>query len=85
MALRPGSLTPESRLADRALVLAIATFVLLTPPMIAVFDLSVAVFGIPLLHLYAFGVWIAAIVIGGVISRRLMRRQAAAPPIEDGG
>jgi hypothetical protein len=84
MALRPGPLTPESRLADKVLVLAIATFVLLTPPMIAIFDLPVALFGIPLLHVYAFGVWIAAIVIGGVISRRLMRRQAEEPPVDGG-
>jgi hypothetical protein len=85
MALRPGPLTPENRLADRALVLAITTFVLLTPPTIAVFDLPAAVFGIPLLHAYAFGVWIAAIIIGSVISRRMMRRQAQEPPVQGGG
>jgi hypothetical protein len=80
MAPRSNPLTPENRLADKVLVLAIATLVLLTPPVIAIFDLPVSVFGIPLLHAYTFAVWLGAIATGGAIARRLMRREAATPP-----
>jgi hypothetical protein len=76
---RANTVPPETRLAERALVLAVVTFALLTPPIIAVFDLPIALLGVPLLHVYAFAVWLAAIATGGVIARRLMRRQAAQP------
>jgi hypothetical protein len=82
---RTNPLTPDSRLADKALVLAIATLVLLTPPVIAIFDVSVLVFGIPLLHAYAFTVWLGAIAAGGVVARRLMRRETDAPPADRQG
>jgi hypothetical protein len=74
MASAPGPIPPEDRTADRALVLALATFVLLTPPAIAIFDVPVSVLGVPLLHIYAFGVWIVAIAVGGALAVRLMRR-----------
>jgi hypothetical protein len=70
---------PDGRTSDKALVLAVVTFALLTPPTIAIFDLPVSLFGIPLLHVYAFGVWIAAIIVGGIIARRLMREGADGP------
>ena len=76
---RANPVPPETRLAEKALVLAVATFALLTPPIIAVFDLPIVLLGVPLLHFYAFGVWLLAIITGGVIARRLMRRQAAQP------
>jgi hypothetical protein len=72
----------DSRLPDKALVLAIATLVLLTPPVIAIFDVSVSVFGVPLLHIYTFAIWLAAIATGGAIARRLMRREDSTPPGE---
>jgi hypothetical protein len=84
MASRP-PLPVQSRLADKALMLAVATFLLLTPPVIAIFDIAVPVFGIPLLHFYAFAVWTGAIAVGGVIAHRLMRQAAEEPPADEGG
>jgi cytochrome bd-type quinol oxidase subunit 1 len=77
---RPTPPPVQTRLADRALVLTLATFLLLTPPMIAVFDVAVPVFGVPLLHIYAFAVWAGAIVVGGIIAHRLMRGSGAGAP-----
>jgi hypothetical protein len=85
MAPRPTPLPVQSRLADKALVLTLATFLLLTPPIIAIFDIAVPVFGIPLLHFYAFGVWISAIAVGSIIARRMMRAAAQEPPADGNG
>ncbi|MCB1486870.1 MAG: hypothetical protein KDJ88_05355 [Bauldia sp.] len=63
--------TPETRLADRAFVLPVLTLLLLTPPIITIFDVPVFLFGIPLLHIYCFGLWLAAIVAGGLLARRM--------------
>ncbi|WP_421724070.1 hypothetical protein [Bauldia sp.] len=62
---------PENRWTDRSLVLALAAFVLLTPPIILVFSTPVLVLGVPLLHVYCFGVWLIAIVAGAYLSTRL--------------
>ena len=64
----------EGRLTDGTFVVAVLAFILLTPPIIAIFDVPVFVFGIPLLHIYSFGVWLVAIVIGGLLSARIARR-----------
>jgi hypothetical protein len=71
-------------LAERSLVLTIATFVLLTPPILGIFDVPVTLFGIPLLHIYCFAAWLAAIALG---QRLALRMQADAGPAEtpDGG
>jgi len=64
----------EGRLTDGAFVVAVLAFILLTPPIIAIFDVPVSVFGIPLLHVYSFGIWLAAIIAGGLLSTRMARR-----------
>lgn len=64
----------EGRLTDRAFFLTMAAFILLTPPIVMIFDSPVLVFGIPLLHVYCFTVWLVAIVIGGLLSRRMNDR-----------
>jgi hypothetical protein len=43
-------------------VLTVASFLLLTPPLLDIFDRPVLVLGIPLLYVYCYGVWTAAIV-----------------------
>jgi hypothetical protein len=68
--------TPEGRLADRALVLTVATFILLTPPIVAIFDLPVMIFGLPVLHVACFAVWLAAIGLGGWLASRLAALQS---------
>jgi uncharacterized membrane protein YdjX (TVP38/TMEM64 family) len=75
MSERPTPSRPvEGRLTDGAFVLAVLAFILLTPPIIVIFNVPVFVFGVPLLHVYSFGVWLAAIVAGGVLSTRIARR-----------
>ncbi|MCB1490117.1 MAG: hypothetical protein KDJ86_03975 [Bauldia sp.] len=65
---------PEARLTDRAFVLPALTLILLTPPIVTIFDVPVFVFGIPLLHIYCFGLWLAAIIAGGLLSRHMAGR-----------
>ena len=61
----------EGRLADRALVLTAATFLLLTLPLLGIFDRPILVLGIPLLHIYCYGVWTAAIGCGAWLATSL--------------
>ena len=65
---------PESRWIDRSLVLTFAAFVLLTPPIILIFNAPIFLFGIPLLHLYCFAVWFLAVIAGAYLSARLNAR-----------
>ena len=67
----------EGRLADRALVLATASFNLLTPPVVGLFAGPVLVFGIPLLLVYCFGVWLLVILLGGRLAAHLDAAGAA--------
>jgi hypothetical protein len=67
----------SGRPADRALVLAVATLALLTPPAITLFDRPVAILGVPLLHIYCFAVWLIAIALSAAISARLAKADAA--------
>jgi hypothetical protein len=61
------------RLRDRALALPIAAFVALTPPILWAFSQGAFVFGVPLLYLYIFLVWLLAILAGARTARRLSR------------
>jgi hypothetical protein len=61
----------RGRLADRSFALTVLTFVLLTPPIVTIFNVPVLVFGVPLLHLYCFAVWLGAIVVGARLAARL--------------
>jgi hypothetical protein len=63
----------EGRLAERAAVLTIGALVLLTPPILTIFDVPVIVLGIPLLHVYSFSVWLLAIACGGWLATRMGR------------
>mgnify|MGYP000144063786 CR=1 FL=1 len=64
-------MTSEGRLSDRSFVLTVVTLVLLTPPIVEIFDVPSFLFGVPLLHVYCFGVWLAAIVVGARLAFRL--------------
>ena len=75
---RPAEAKPEGRLAERALVLTVATLILLTPPILTIFDVPVTIAGIPLLHVYCFATWLIAIVIGGRLATRMGAGRAAA-------
>ena len=64
----------SGRLAERAAVLPVVAFFLLTPPILGLFDAPVLLFGIPLLHVYCFAVWLAAIACGGWLASRLVNQ-----------
>ena len=60
------------RLAERAAVLPVVAFLLLTPPILGLFNAPVLLFGIPLLHIYCFATWLAVIACGGWLASRLV-------------
>ncbi|WP_366554867.1 DUF6332 family protein [Aquibaculum sediminis] len=61
---------------DAATVLPFAAAVLLAPPVVLIFAAPQLLFGIPLIVLYMYGVWAAAILAAYVIARRLERLDA---------
>ena len=71
----PGLVRAEGRLADQSFALTLFTLVLLTPPILTIFDVPVLIFGIPLLHIYCYGVWLLAIAAGAVLAPRLYAAQ----------
>ena len=54
---------------DLAVILPIAVVLLLVPPLIRIFAAPVALAGIPLIVVYIFAVWAAAIFIAALVSR----------------
>ena len=52
-----------------------STFFLLTPPILSIFNAPALVFGIPLLHVYCFAVWLIAIACGGWLAEPHDRRR----------
>jgi hypothetical protein len=72
---KPAESRPEGRLPEKALVLTVATLILLTPPILTIFDVPLTIFGIPLLHVYRFAVWLAAIALGSRLANRMERRR----------
>ncbi|MEA3230315.1 MAG: hypothetical protein U9Q05_00980 [Thermodesulfobacteriota bacterium] len=50
---------------------------LLTYPILTLFDHSILLFGIPLLFLYLFAVWAGLIGLIGLITRRALRNRPA--------
>jgi hypothetical protein len=70
----------RGRLADRSLVLTVATLILLSPPIVTIFNVPRLVFGVPLLHVYCFGVWLAAILAGARLAARLGSEEMREPP-----
>jgi hypothetical protein len=77
---RPAEAKPEGRLAERALVLTVATLILLTPPILTIFDVPVTIAGIPLLHVYCFAIWLIAIALGGWLATRMQASRANPDP-----
>lgn len=61
------------RLGDMAALLPAAFVLLILPPYIRVFDTDATLAGLPLLHVYVFGLWAAAILASGLLAGRLAR------------
>lgn len=59
------------QLNERAFFLPILGFTLLTPPFILLFNHDIELFGVPLLYLYSFLIWLALIVAGKLLADRL--------------
>ena len=69
----------SGRLAERALVLTVVTLILLTPPILDIFDAGAFVFGIPLLHIYCFAAWLLAIACARWLATRMMPSGGRSP------
>lgn len=61
------------RLQDAAFLLPCLGLILFTPPLLAIFDVPVAPFGVPLLLIYCFASWLGLIFAGWRLSVALER------------
>jgi hypothetical protein len=61
--------TPRAR--DAAIALPFLAAALLLPPLILIFAVPAAPWGVPLIVLYVFGAWAATILAGFLLARRL--------------
>lgn len=68
------------RLRDAAAVLPVLAVFLLMPPVITLFAGAHTVWGVPLIVVYLFGVWLALIVAAALLARRLAPSPAGTPP-----
>jgi hypothetical protein len=76
----PAETRSEGRLRERALALVVATLVLLTPPILTIFDVAASIGGIPVLQIYCFTVWLIAIGLGGWLAGRMQPRRGGTDP-----
>jgi hypothetical protein len=60
----------ERRRGDRFLAIAVLGVVLLNYPLLSLFDRDGIVWGLPVLHLYVFGVWALLIALLAVVAER---------------
>ncbi len=63
------SVEPTS--VERSFALTVAALLLLSPPILTIFDIRVLLFGIPVLHVYCFAIWLVAILCGRALAKRL--------------
>lgn len=66
-------------IGDRLIALFLLGVLLLTPPMMAIFNVERLIFGIPLLYLYLFGAWILLVGLVALVLRP-PRTDEQAPP-----
>jgi hypothetical protein len=77
-ATKQGVVGYRRKLREAALITPLLGLFLLLPPFISVFSIDVSVFGIPLIVLYIFAVWIFLILAARFLSRRLMPEETTA-------
>jgi hypothetical protein len=61
----------RQRACDAILAVTVLAALLLLPPILPFFDRPTTLFGMPLIVVYVFGVWLAVIAIGWVLSWQL--------------
>ncbi|MDF1721550.1 MAG: hypothetical protein P1U65_12815 [Minwuia sp.] len=73
---------PRQKLRDAAFILPFFGLILIMPPFVDIFFSTRLLGGIPGILLYIFGVWTMLIVLGAILSRRLITDGDAAetPP-----
>lgn len=59
------------QLNERAFILPVFGFLILTPPLLLLFNNASTVFGIPVLYLYAFFAWAILIFAGKLLANKL--------------
>lgn len=73
----------KKRLRESALLAPIGGLLLFMPPYIRIFDQPSSLFGIPILHIYIFSVWLAGVVLTAEIARRIAQRDRWPDPHAD--
>lgn len=63
------------RMSERAVALPVAAFVLLSPPILGLFDRVTVLDGMPVIYLYLFGAWLGLIALARALARRLLTLQ----------
>ncbi len=63
------------RLKERAFILPIVAFILLTPPILLIFNSVYFFISMPILYIYTFSVWIILVILGAILSQKLQNSQ----------
>jgi hypothetical protein len=63
-------MTPENKKSKRLVALFLFGFVLLNYPILSLLNISITVFGFPLLYIYIFGVWGLLILLAALVVSR---------------
>lgn len=63
-------MTPENRKSKRLVALFLFGFVLLNYPILSLLNLNIAVFGLPLVYIYIFGIWGLLIFLSALVMHR---------------
>lgn len=75
----------QDRSREAAFVIPIFGLFLLLPPILSIFDSDTTVMGIPLLHVYVFGVWLGLVIAGAWLARRMREHEADRNPADGAG
>lgn len=62
----------KKRLRAVALLLPVFGTLMFLPPYVSIFDQPGMLWGVPVLHVYIFAIWMAGIVLTALVSRRLI-------------
>ena len=73
----------RTRLETAALVLPLFGALLFVPPLLGVFNVPVAIFGVPVVAIYLFSVWLGLIGATALLSHALGRNGPGGDPGDD--